>query len=54
MQKIVQVEYMKMIIGVENTFEADYMYVTLYNWMETLCNELQIYKVEPCNIHTVR
>lgn len=42
---------MKMIIGVENTFEADYMYVTLCNLIETLGNELQIYKVEPCNIN---
>lgn len=42
---------MKMIIGVENTFEADYMYVTLCNLIETLGNELYIYKVEPCNIH---
>lgn len=42
---------MKMIIGVENIFEVDYMYVILYNWMEMLGNELQIYKVELCNIY---
>lgn len=42
---------MQMIIGVENIFEVDYMYVILYNWMEMLGNELQIYKVELCNIY---
>lgn len=42
---------MKMIIGVENIFEVDYMYVILCNWIEMLGNELQIYKVELCNIY---
>lgn len=42
---------MKMIIGVENIFEVDYMYVILCNLIEMLGNELQIYKVELCNIY---
>lgn len=37
------------VFGSENTFDVDY--VTLYNWIETLGNELQLYKVEPCNIY---